>query len=356
VDRLEGAWALADPRILTQKRWTVTLLCFLILLVGVALFSFCFTLPWIDVPEVLFRSGGGRNDRTILLDIRLPRILAAACVGGSLGACGVVLQALLRNPLAYPHILGISGGAAVGGVLAQIAGVTTVTAAGIVLPGGVAVAFTVALITAFLVYRIARLHGRMEPVTLILVGVIFNSFTGALILLLFSISGSDQGREIIFWLLGNLEREIVNLPLLLWVCAIAMAGNLYLMRLTRALNAFTLGSEVAGTLGIPVEKVRFQAFLGTSIVVGAAVSYCGMIGFVGLIVPHLLRLVLGPDHRLLFPAAFLGGASFLVVADYLSRTIVPDCQIPVGVITAFCGGPFFLFLLRKHRTRTLYHE
>lgn len=346
---------MTEPRILTPKRWSVTLLGFLVLLLAVAAFAFFFGLPRVDVIEVLFRSGGGRNDRSILLDIRLPRIVAGALVGGSLGACGVILQALLRNPLAYPHILGISGGAAVGGVLAQIVGFSTVTVAGIVLPGGTAAAFAVALATAFLVYRIARLHGRMEPVTLILVGVVFNSLAGAVILLLFALSGRDQGREIIFWMLGSLERDIVNLPLFFWVCGIAAAGNLFLMRITRALNALTLGGDVAGSLGVPVERIRFQAFLGTSIVVAGVVSYCGMIGFVGLIVPHLLRLLLGPDHRLLFPAAFLGGGTFLVAADFLSRTVVPSCQIPVGVVTAFCGGPFFLFLLRKHRTRTLYH-
>jgi len=305
-----------------------------------------------DIRSALFHhemSEKGRN----LLRLRIPRILAGAVVGGSLGGCGVVMQALLRNPLAYPHILGISGGAAVGGIAARLFGFTTVGVAGLALPGGTAAAFVAALGATFLVYRIAHVRGRMEPVTLILVGVVFNSFAAALILFLFSIADMREARGVLFWMVGSLD--VIDLGLLGWVSAVALAGTLWLMTITRSLNVLTQGDEVAAGLGVPVEKIRLIAFLATSLIVGAVVSLCGMIGFVGLIIPHIFRLLLGSDHRLLLPASFLGGAAFLVLADFASRVVFDPTELPVGVITAFCGGPFFLYLLKKHRSRTIYN-
>jgi len=315
--------------------------------------SIRFGLPVIDPWRVIVAPGAAGTDPDILWRVRLPRILAGAIVGGSLGGCGAVLQALLRNPLAYPHILGISGGAAVGGIGAQLLGISTVTLAGLTLPGGILAAFATALAGTFCVYRLACVRGRLEPVTLILVGVVFNSFAAAMILFFFSLADMRESRSILFWMVGSLD--LIDLRLLGWAAAIAISGLLYLMSLARALDVLTLGDDVAAGLGVPVQRVRRGAFFGTSLVVGAVVSLCGMIGFVGLIVPHTLRLVLGSDHRQLIPASVLGGAIFLVVTDYLSRTLLYPIQLPVGVLTAFCGGPFFIYLLKRHRRRTLGH-
>jgi iron complex transport system permease protein len=344
---------LSELRTLTPGRWALTQLGLLALLAAAALTAVFAGLPRIDPVRALLEPEAAAGDRDILLMLRLPRILAGAVAGGSLAICGAVLQAILRNPLAYPHILGISGGAAVGGIAARLFGFSVIAVAGASLPGASVTAFLVALGATFLVYRTACVRGRLEPVTLILVGVVFNSFAAALILFLFAAADMRQAQGILFWMIGSLD--LVDLGLLYWASAIALCGSLYLATLARSLNALTLGDEVAAGLGVSVDRVRVSAFVATSLVVGAVVSLCGMIGFVGLIVPHLLRLVLGSDHRLLLPASFLGGAVFLILADLLSRTILYPVQLPVGVLTAFCGGPFFLYLLRRHRGRTLSH-
>jgi len=338
-------------RTLTPRRWVLTLLVFLAILAAAA--GLAFFLPRLETAGARLEPGAAERNRELLVLIRLPRILAGAVAGGCLAVCGAVLQALLRNPLAYPHILGISGGAAVGGIAAKLFGFSLITVCGMTVPGASLAAFLSALGATFLVYRTACVKGRLEPVTLILVGVVFNSFAGALILFFFAVADMRQTQGLLFWMIGSLD--LVDLGLLGWASAIALAGSVYLASLGRHLNALTLGDEAAAGLGVSVDRVRVAAFVATSLVVGAVVSLCGMVGFVGLIIPHLLRLVLGSDHRLLLPACFLGGASFLILADLLSRTVMYPIQLPVGVITAFCGGPFFLYLLRRHRRRTLNH-
>jgi len=339
---------LTDIKNLTPGRWVTSLAILAALLVVVSLIAFY--MPLDPLGSFLGRGGSELTD-DILYKIRLPRILAAAVVGGSLGACGVILQALLRNPLAYPHILGISGGAAVGGVGARLFGFSVAVVAGITIPCGAIAAFGTALATTFLVYFTARNRGRLEPVTLILVGVVFNAFAGALILFLFAVADMREARGILFWMVGSLD--FINVDLFYWAGTIALVGVCGLVPLARSLNILTLGDEAAASLGVHVERIRVLAFVGTSLIVGAVVSFCGMIGFVGLIVPHLFRLIIGTDHRLLLPASFLGGAAFLVAADLVSRIVLYPIQLPVGIITAFCGGPFFLYLLKSHRRRTL---
>jgi iron complex transport system permease protein len=336
---------------MTPRRWALTLVCFIALLAACALVAFY--LPKLEAFGSRLDPGAAERNRELLVKIRFPRILAGAVAGGSLGICGAVLQALLRNPLAYPHILGISGGAAVGGIAAKLFGFSLVAVAGVTIPGASLAAFLSALAATLLVYRTARVQGRLEPVTLILVGVVFNSFAAALILFFFAVADIRQTQGLLFWMVGSLD--LVDLGLLGWASVIALAGSVYLATLGRSLNALTLGDEAAAGLGVSVDRVRTAAFAATSLVVGAVVSLCGMVGFVGLIVPHLLRLVLGSDNRLLLPASFLGGASFLIIADLLSRTVLYPIQLPVGVLTAFCGGPFFLYLLRRHRRRTINH-
>lgn len=284
---------------------------------------------------------------TILL-ARLPRTLLAALVGAALGAVGVAFQALLRNPLADPFIMGVSGGAALGGTLA-LALVGGSVAAGIALQGPAA--FLGALAATVLVYRIGRVAGRVDTVTVLLVGVVFNAFASAVIMFLKTAVTATKTREILVWLMGNIGYQ--EYSTILAVAVGTLAGIVILAMMTSRMNALALGEQGAQHLGVDVEKTKAVIFFTASLLVGLAVSVSGLVGFVGLIVPHLMRLVLGPDHRLLLPASALAGGAFLVLADLSARLLfVPlSTEPPVGVITAFLGGPFFLFLLRsRHET------
>jgi len=282
-------------------------------------------------------------DRVILFRTRLPRVLLGAVVGGSLGTSGAALQALLANPLACPHLLGISGGAAVGGVLALIAGAEAISA---VAP---LAAFAGALVAIGVVYLAARAGGRSTPYALLLVGVVFNVLASAAIMLINAIASYSQAHGVLFWLMGSLSGQ--SWGLIAAAAAYALAGLAWLAAHAQDLNLLAAGEEGAAELGVDVERARRAVFVAASLLVGAAVSVSGMISFVGLIVPHLIRLVLGADHRLLLPASFLGGAAFLVWADALARTALAPAELPVGVVTALLGGPFFLFLLRRELGR-----
>jgi iron complex transport system permease protein len=292
-------------------------------------------------------TGSHGPERTILLEVRLPRVLLAALLGGSLSVAGVVFQALLRNPLADPYVLGVSGGASIGRVVALLLGFG---AAGSVAGGfGIPVlAFLGALGALFLIEWIATVEGRLTVYTILLTGVIFNAFSGALIYFLQSLASLEQLHSIVFTLMGRVPG--LGYPALAVIGAVAVAATVLLIAMSRDYNALTLGEEGAAQLGVDVERVKRLTFVLGSLLTGLAVSVAGLIGFVGLVVPHILRLLLGPDHRLLLPSAFLGGASFLVLADLLARTLIAPNEIPVGVVTALAGGPFFLYLLRRRRT------
>lgn len=287
-------------------------------------------------------------DRLILFRIRVPRALLAAVVGAALSAAGTALQALLRNPLAEPHIIGVSGGAALGGVVALVVGGTSDANRAWLVPLG---AFAGALTTMALVYRLGAVRGRVQPYTLLLAGVVCNGFTGALIMFVNAIADFFQAHNILFWLMGSLATQSYRL-----VAAIAvyvLAAVAWLLFHTRDFNALALGEEGAQQLGVNVQRTRRTAFIVSSFLVGAAVSVSGMIGFVGLIVPHVTRLLFGADYRLLLPAAVILGGCFLVVADTVARSALGAVEIPVGVVTALCGGPFFLYLLRREGVRQL---
>jgi iron complex transport system permease protein len=258
---------------------------------------------------------------------------------------GVLFQALLRNPLADPFVLGVSGGAALGGI-------TVLGLGGLVGLGYWAVppaAFAGAIATTLLLYTIAGVGGRFSPTHLLLIGVVFNAFASAAIVFIASLSGLVHGASIFLWLIGSLGSGPVEQPL--WVAAFLLLGLACALPLARGLNLLALGEESAQQLGVDVERHKRILFCATSLMVGAAVSVSGLIGFVGLIIPHLLRLVLGPDHRLLIPAAALGGAAFLVVCDTAARTLFGGQELPVGAITALAGGPLFIVLLRRHHLR-----
>jgi iron complex transport system permease protein len=279
-------------------------------------------------------------DATIFYQVRLPRVL----LGGSLATAGAVFHAILRNPLADPYVLGVSGGASVGGVLALLAGVG---AAGSVLGrlGVSAFAFAGALVALVLVERMATVRGRLTIYTMLLTGAVVNAFTGALIYFIQSIASLEELHAVVFYLMGSVPS--LGYPAIAVLGVLVTAGVTVLFVMARDYNALSLGEEGALQLGVDVERVRHRTFLVGSLLTGMAVATAGLIGFVGLVVPHLLRLVVGPDHRLLVPAAFLGGAAFLVLADLLSRWLVAPSELPVGVLTALIGGPFFLSLMRR---------
>jgi iron complex transport system permease protein len=286
-----------------------------------------------------------RPTAEIVLQIRLPRVFLGALVGAGLATAGVLLQALLQNPLADPYILGISGGAALGGVGALALG------AGVGL-GAFSVpflAFLGALAATVLLYLVAGSVGRAPAHSLLLTGIVFNAFASSVIV--FVITATDLSRiaGIFLWLIGSIR--LVDLWLIAGVGLLLCLGLGVGIYHAYALNLLSQGDEMASHLGVDVVRVRRHVLLATALVIGASVSVSGLIGFVGLMVPHLLRFVVGSDHRLLVPASALLGAGFLVLADTLARTLLAPTELPVGALTALVGGPLFIFLLRRELAR-----
>jgi len=285
-----------------------------------------------------------------VIRLRLARILLAIVAGAGLSVAGVIFQALLRNPLAEPYVLGVSSGAGLAAALAIVLGSSALgpwlAALGPwALP---AMAFVGALVTVLLVYSLAREPDGSLPVgTLLLSGVIVSAMLGSILMFLVSEASAEELHSVVWWLLGNLQ--IFDWQLLGVVTAIVAFGVLITVLYARDLNVMMLGDEPAAHLGMPVKRTRFLFLLLGSLMTAAAVAACGLIGFVGLIVPHAMRLVLGPEHRRLVPASALAGGTFLILADTFGRTVIAPTEIPIGVVTALLGGPFFLFLLRRRR-------
>ena len=276
--------------------------------------------------------------RLILLKIRLPRILLAGLVGFSLSMGGAVFQALLRNPLADPFILGVSSGAAFGAILGIFFGFSFTL-------GIPSMAFAGALFTVYLVLAIGSRKMGIESSSILLTGVIINAFFTAIIMFFISTAADGRLHAMLYWLYGDLSQSRVGpLALLTPVLALAFA---VLYGYAKHLNLLTAGEDTAFQLGVDVEKTKKVCLLIVSLMIGLTVSFSGLIGFVGLILPHLARMAFGADHRLLLPAASLGGAIFLIAADTLARTIISPSELPVGVVTAFLGAPFFIYLLRS---------
>ncbi len=300
-----------------------------------------------DVIGALLEEGADTAHRDIVLGVRLPRVALASLVGACLATAGVIFQALLRNPLADPFILGGSGGAALGGVSMLALGGALGLGYWAVPPA----AFAGSVLTTALLYLLAGSGGRSSVTHLLLIGVVFNAFASAAIVFLASLSGLAEGSRIFVWLIGSIAAIRLEV---IWPVALFLAlGLSAALVLSRALNLLALGDEGAMQLGVDVEGTRRWLLLATSLMVGAAVSVSGLIGFVGLIVPHLLRLLIGPDHRLLVPSAALCGAAFLVLTDTTARTLLGGRELPVGAITALMGGPFFLYMLRRGQRRVL---
>jgi ABC-type Fe3+-siderophore transport system permease subunit len=280
------------------------------------------------------------QEELIIFSVRLPRILFAGIVGAALSVGGVIFQALLRNPLADPYILGISGGSALGAIVGIVIGASSFYL------GVPLLAFFGALITVFLLFVVAGgTRGALIDNSLLLSGVVINAFFSAAILFFLSIVDSMELHSITFWLMGDLSRVSLREIGVAAVCL--FVGFFLLYGQARALNIITQGEEAALHLGVNIEKIKPWLLILASLMISVVVSLAGIVGFVGIIVPHLMRLLFGSDHRLLLPAAALFGASFLVFADTLSRIILAPAELPVGVITALCGAPYFVFLLKR---------
>jgi len=287
------------------------------------------------------RGEGAANIRQIVVDLRAPRALMAILVGGGLSLSGAVFQALLRNPLAEPYILGISGGAATGAVLALALGLAA--SLSWALP---AAAFAGALVAIFLVLRVAATADhRVDVRVLLLAGVVVGAFFTACMAFVLSISDARTVRSAVLWMMGSLAgsdwRTVWMVTLYSIPAVVALVG------LARPLNLLAIGEETAGYLGADVERVKRTAYVLASLLTAAGVAATGVIGFVGLIVPHSIRLMVGADYRVLLPLAFLAGAVFLMLADIAARTIMRPTEVPIGVITVFVGVPLFLLLLRR---------
>jgi iron complex transport system permease protein len=286
--------------------------------------------------SLMVGAAGISRDRSIVLDLRLPRALLAGLAGGGLAVSGATFQAMLRNPLAEPYILGVSGGAALGAVT-----VTVFTRSAVLLP---IAALIGALATIALVFAIAtRATPRLDPRVLLLAGVIVGAFFQAIILLLLTFADVESFRSAIFWMMGSVAsaswKSVITLVVVVLPACLALYG------LARPLNLLVSGEETALYLGVNVRVVMRAAYFIASLLVAVSVAACGSIGFVGLVVPHAVRMLWGSDHRVLLPTAFLVGSAFLILADTTARTIVAPAELPVGVITALVGVPVFVLLL-----------
>jgi iron complex transport system permease protein len=298
---------------------------------------------------------GDEPDATVLFRLRVPRVVLAAEVGAALSVAGVALQALLRNPLADPFVFGLSGGATIGTAVVTIASGTALGAAALsaaswfgLLPSQLA-AVAGALFAALFVFALGRARGQLEPTRALLVGVVFNSFASAVVLSVEAMLRPEQTQAVMLWLSGTLGYE--PMPLLAGAAVALVVPAAILIALAGRLNLLALGDEGAAALGIDVGRTRILAFFAASAAVGIAVAFTGLVGFVGLVVPHAVRLVTGPDHRVVLPASALGGAAFLVLADALARVLFRGlgAEPPVGAVTAIVGAPLFVLLLRSRR-------
>ncbi len=291
----------------------------------------------------------GQREETVLLSIRLPRMLLGLVTGAALAVAGAVLQGLFRNPLADPALIGVSSGAALAAVATIVLGGTLAA----FMPPGLrpfllpAAAFLGGLLVTLLVYRIASRDGQVDVATMLLAGVALNAVASAGIGLMVFISTDQQLRDLNFWLLGSLGG--VTWTTLLPALPLIGLPVLVLPLLWRRLNALLLGEGQAFHLGFDVERTKRVLVVLAALTAGASVALTGVIGFVGLVVPHLIRLSVGPDHRILLPGAVLLGAALMLIADLFARTVVLPAELPIGVLTAFVGGPFFLWLLLRGR-------
>ena len=302
---------------------------------------------WSILVHQLPFSGGAEPDWTpleeaIVMQVRLSRIVLAILVGACLGMAGAGFQGVLRNPLAEPYTLGVASGSSVGAALVMTLGLQTALGMWTV----PASAFVSGLLTVLAVFLLARSNGQMSVETLILSGVILQAFLGAFVTLMISMS-DDEVNQILFWVLGSLSKR--NWDHALLVLPFAALGLPVIAAFASAMNLMALGERHAAHLGVNVERTKLLVLLASTLVTAAAVSVSGVVGFVGLVVPHLVRLIVGPDYRLIVPLSVIGGGIYVVWADTLARTALSPKEIPLGVLTALVGAPFFAYLLRRRK-------
>jgi iron complex transport system permease protein len=321
---------------------SLILLCLLFIagLLGISLGS-----SQSSIKDVLKLIGaGGEKDAmlaSIIWHIRFPRVILAALVGSTLSLGGVVFQALLRNPLAEPYILGISGGSAIGAIIGILMGFSR-------FPGVCLCAFAGSMATLGLVILMGTGQSSLKKDSLLLSGVMINAFCSSVITFLISLSQDARIHNILFWLMGDLSVPDIGQAVLLSL--IVFPCFLLIFRLSNTMNLMLMGRELAQTMGVHTTAVMLTLLTTTSLMVSATVSYCGLLGFVGLVMPHLLRLILGPDHRILVPACILGGGTYMILCDLLARILPKQGEMPTGVITALIGAPLFIWLLKRSRT------
>lgn len=325
-----------------MKKSTVLLLTLLILTLIILIIAPSCGMQWIN-PLLLIQPDNGM-DRNILIQIRVPRVLTAFLAGGALAVSGMAFQSVFRNPLATPFTLGVSSGAALGAALFIRFGLFIA----IPITGGVGIAaFAGAMLSILMVYGLTRIKGGFSTATLLLAGVAVNFFFSSLILFINFISDFSQSHKIIHWMMGgfgNSGYEQVG-----QLAAFTIAGTAILWFMSHELNLLMTGGDIAITRGVNVPVVKRMLFIAVSLMVGAVVAFCGPIGFVGMMAPHICRLLIGPNHRNLLPVAFLFGGIFLTACDTFARSIIPPAEIPAGVITALLGGPFFIALLMNRK-------
>ncbi|MBE3578446.1 MAG: iron ABC transporter permease [Caldanaerobacter subterraneus] len=311
----------------------------LLLIMALSISAGAVHIPLQEILNVLLGKGDEVN-RRIILTLRLPRVIESALVGMGLSVVGAFFQGLLRNPMADPYVLGISSGAAFGATIAIIMGL------GIF--GLSSMAFITALLTIFFVYTVSRTGSRLSMTTMLLAGIAISAFMSAIISLLMLLN-HDQFSRIVFWTMGGFG--LVSWPQVIYSSPLILIGSFVMYAFSRDVNAILTGEESAEHLGVNAELVKKIILILGSLVTASCVSVGGIIGFVGLIVPHISRLIVGPDNRVLVPFSALFGASFLTFADLLARVILKPVEMPIGIITATFGGPFFLYLLVKSKQK-----
>ncbi|MCS7139428.1 MAG: iron chelate uptake ABC transporter family permease subunit [Candidatus Nezhaarchaeota archaeon] len=334
-----------------RRRWKLYTTLLVIALFITIILSTCigsFFIPPTDVLKALLKPLNPLVDvdvvyEKIILTIRVPRVLMGCVVGAALSLAGALLQGMFRNPMADPYVVGVSAGAALGAALAIVLGFGFAVLGIAAIP---TMAFMFAMIALVAVYNLSRVGGRVPVMTLLLSGIAVGMLLSAITSFLSMMAG-EKLHGLYFWLLGNLamarwDYVTISMPILIVCCIVAM---LY----ARDLNIMLMGEETALTLGVNIEVLKLILIVVSSLATAIAVSFIGMIAFVGLMVPHIVRLIVGPDHRVLLPCSMLFGAIFLVTCDSIARVALAPAQIPVGIVTALAGGPFFIYLLRKRK-------
>lgn len=338
-------------RTLTPGRFWLWMLAFGVFAAACVVIAPLFGAEHISFSDAFNPALGENTSRTILFSMRIPRVILALCVGASLAVAGASMQGLLRNPLASPFTLGVASGGTLGAAIAITLGASRAMlklpgfTLNMTVPGTVLGAFVFSMITMGLVWGLSYRRGRLPTGLLLLAGVSVNFLFGALVMLLQYISDFSQNFQLVRWMMGSLDT--VGWASVWGVAPVMLIGSAFLFIYSRSFNLLALGDETAQTAGVNVHRLEVTGFIIAGLMSGAAVSQVGPIGFVGLIVPHTVRLMVGPDYRLVLPASLLVGGGFLVLCDLLSRTVIAPVELPPGIITALLGVPFFLSLLRS---------